>query len=109
MKEPETFDEAFEMICDELRELAVMKNKAYGSENLIALGERGIFVRVHDKFSRLKNLVWDHPERLEDAERFEATEDTWRDFSNYGILEIMRRRNWLRLPYRAALPYRGEK
>lgn len=64
------------------------KQFSYGPNNIAALGERGIFVRMWDKLQRLKNLVWDNqPNPLQD----ESIEDTWGDLGIYAFMAILER------------------
>jgi hypothetical protein len=69
-------------------ELFKKKQKSYGSNNIAALGERGIFIRIWDKVQRLKNLVYDEkPNLLND----ESIEDTWGDLGIYSFMAILER------------------
>ena len=95
LAEPKTFEEALDIVMAEQRELMLRKQHDYGPANITALGNRGVLVRVWDKVARLKNLLWDHPER---AAQNEPIEDSWRDLSNYGVLAIMNDRGWMNLP-----------
>lgn len=62
------------------------KNASYGSNNIAALGTKGIFVRIWDKVQRLRNLVWDDKKNpLAD----ESIEDTFGDLAVYSIMAVV--------------------
>lgn len=67
----------------QLYELAKKKNHDYGPENIGALGPKGCYVRIWDKVSRLKTLLWEEsdPEVLD-----EKISDTLQDLANYAII-----------------------
>jgi len=94
--EPRTFNEGLDIVLAENRALMLRKQNDYGPSNITALGNRGVFVRVWDKIARLKNLLWDHPNR---QTANESIEDSWRDLSNYGVLAILNERGWMTLPF----------
>lgn len=96
MQDPRTFNEALDLVLHENRSLMLRKQHDYGPSNITALGSRGVFVRVWDKVARLRNLLWDHPERFAANE---SIEDSWRDLSNYGVLAILNDRGWMELPF----------
>ena len=82
----------FKKICDELYKLHVRKNNDYGPNNILDLGERGVFVRLWDKINRLKQLVW---EQRTAQVKDESIDDTLRDTAIYSIIGlILRRGKW---------------
>jgi hypothetical protein len=67
-------------------ELFKRKNSSYGTDNIAALGVKGIFVRLWDKVNRLKTLVWfggHNP--LND----ETISDTFQDISVYALIALL--------------------
>jgi hypothetical protein len=91
MNYKEQFKE-FEKIQHELLNLSIRKNHDYGPENIGALGERGIYVRIWDKVARLKTLLWDNKDP---AVKDESIDDTIRDLANYAIIMlVLRRGKW---------------
>lgn len=68
------------------------KQKAYGSGNIAKFGEKGVLVRVSDKFERLKNLL---EKGGDDPETTESVLDSWLDLSNYGLIgALCRKGEW---------------
>jgi hypothetical protein len=82
----------YESIGAEISELAMRKNKDYGTQSLTDFGTRGIVIRLVDKVNRLKTLIWN-----EEAPRVETEkiEDTCKDIVNYAVYLIMMERNKL--------------
>lgn len=62
------------------------KQQDYGSKNISEFGAFGCIVRMSDKFERMKNL-YNKGKRRRAVN--ESILDTWRDFSNYGIIGFM--------------------
>lgn len=89
-----SFDEAVYMKVSEIANTLIKKRIDYGSENLKPFGELGILIRVYDKVSRLKNLLYDNPRKPKN----EAIEDTWLDIAGYAVLALMMREGTLDLP-----------
>lgn len=79
-------------IVGEVYNIFCSKNADYGPNNIAALGEEGIVVRLFDKFSRIKRLVFDK----EDTDvTNESIEDSIIDLIDYGIiLLLVRRGHW---------------
>lgn len=61
------------------------KQQDYGSKNISEFGAYGCVVRMSDKFERLKNLYKNRKKRVVN----ESIRDSFRDFSNYGIIALM--------------------
>lgn len=80
---------SYDAIFAEAKALALRKNADYGNENITSLGEEGVFVRMHDKVARLKQLVWN---RKTGEVKTESVEDTYLDLLNYAIFALMLRR-----------------
>ena len=81
-----TFEEACKGIAIEVAETLIEKHKDYGVDNILIFKEQGLVVRVWDKVSRLKNIIWN---------RTQATtlEDTWKDIAGYAIIGMMLQRD----------------
>lgn len=64
------------------------KQQDYGAGNISATGIPGVLVRMNDKLHRLTNLIskGENPQN-------EATEDSWKDFTNYGLIGLMLHRD----------------
>ena len=90
---PTSFEEACYQVGFDIQRLVIDKQKDYGQENILAFGERGLVVRLWDKVSRLKNLVWNCK-----SAKNESITDTYRDIAGYAILAIMLERGWFTLP-----------
>lgn len=93
-KSPKTFEEAVDIILNDLRSLLLKKRKDYGAKNLLTFGEKGILVRANDKLARLKHMLWDNPDKNPACE---PIDDSWKDLANYSILAMILRRGWMEL------------
>ena len=89
MKEPQTLEEAFEIICKELEEVFVRKNHDYGKGNILDTKELGIAYRVSDKLNRLKHLL-----ETGNKPSNETIEESWVDIGVYAVIAIMYKRGW---------------
>lgn len=89
MKDPQTLEESFELVCKEMLTVFIKKHKDYGKANILESGELGIAFRINDKVSRLKHLLTNnnHPEN-------ELLEDSWIDIAVYAVIGIMLLRGW---------------
>lgn len=76
----------FKEIQKECYDLSKRKNNDYGHDNISALGLKGVYVRLWDKVSRLKQLVWLAKEQ-EVAD--ESIEDTFKDIANYATIALL--------------------
>ena len=92
MKDPKSFEEACYAVGMEIERLVIDKQKDYGQENILAFGGKGITVRLWDKISRLKNLVWNS-----NSPKNESITDTYRDIAGYAIIAIMLELGWFTL------------
>ena len=72
--------ENLQNLHNECLKLAQLKNNDYGCDSLTKYGNKGIFIRVSDKFDRLKTLIWDD-EKMSVMD--EKIEDTCIDAINY--------------------------
>lgn len=89
MKEPQTLDEAIELVSEEFLQTFLKKHKDYGKGNVLSIKELGIAFRISEKGERLKNLLM----KSGDPEN-ESIEDTWTDIGVYAIIGILYRRGW---------------
>lgn len=77
-------------LCDSLKELYRTKNKDYGdsfSKIRSKYGNTAILVRLHDKLSRVEQLMLNGNQQVKD----ESIDDTLRDLANYALLELTER------------------
>ena len=77
-----------EALCEEMHNLYVVKNKAYGdsfSETYDKLGLISAVTRISDKYNRLISLAT-NPDIDDLGERLE---DTLLDLANYSLMTIM--------------------
>lgn len=94
-----TFDEQIELIAREIVDLVISKQKDYGTKNILGCPvgpEIGIVVRLHDKMSRLSNLIGNKEPKNE------SIEDTWKDIVGYALIALMVRRGVFDYPLREA-------
>ncbi|MFH7836315.1 MAG: nucleotide modification associated domain-containing protein [Candidatus Aenigmatarchaeota archaeon] len=73
------------LIFNECIDIALAKNKDYGSDNILRFGTIGLLVRLNDKISRLINLMKTKNIEVKD----EKLKDTAEDLINYSIYLIM--------------------
>ena len=85
------FKRDFEEFLESRFEQFKKKQASYGPNNIAALGEKGLFVRMWDKVQRLRNLLWlEKPNTIED----ESIEDTLGDLAVYSIMTVIFRRGY---------------
>jgi len=91
MKNPKYLDEAFELVCEELKQMFIKKHRDYGKGNILDNGELGIAFRVSDKLNRLKHLLANNiiPEN-------ESIEETWIDIGVYSVIAVLLKRSWFK-------------
>lgn len=82
-----TFDQACRNIALEVARTVIEKHKDYGPDNILVFKEQGLIVRMWDKISRLKHLVW-----KEEQPKYEALEDSFTDLAGYAIIGLMLQR-----------------
>ena len=87
---PKTWEEAAQIIANEIVQLISRKQADYGHENILAFGELGVLVRANDKMARLRNLQ--HKEGLT-----EPKSDAWKDLAGYAIIALMLESGWFTL------------
>ena len=81
-----TFEEACRTTALSIAETVIQKHKDYGVDNILIFRERGLIVRVFDKISRLKNIVWNNDDHVNVPE---SVDDTWKDMAGYAIIGLM--------------------
>lgn len=86
---PQTLDEAFEAVCQEMEIMFIKKHNDYGKGNILANKELGIAMRVSEKVERLKHLLL----TCQDPAN-ESVEETWVDIGVYAIIAVMYKRGW---------------
>jgi len=91
MSKPQDLEAAFELVCDEMLEMFIKKHKDYGKGNILDTRELGIAFRVSDKLNRLKHLLINSKNPVN-----ESIEETWVDIGVYVIIAVMLRRNWFK-------------
>ena len=95
-KEIKTFEDGVAEISKEMDAVLVKKHHDYGSKNILNTpmgAEIGILIRLHDKLSRLANLLKEGKEPNN-----ESIDDTWLDVRNYAQIAILVRRKLFELP-----------
>ena len=67
--------------------LAILEAKApvYGLDSWQSLGERSLFCEIHQKYSRVKSVIWDGVK----PDSSEALDDTLLDMANYAIMMLI--------------------
>ena len=93
LKKMKTFEEGFDLIVKDLKDLIIRKQKDYGHGNILKFGQLGVMVRVSDKFERLINL-W----KKGTTPKNETVIDTWQDIANYAIIWLMLEKKVFDLP-----------
>ena len=81
-------DKEIDHIMNQIKKLMIQKNKTYGDNNIIEMGEQGVMFRLSDKMIRLKNIVMNKVKTPED----ETLEDTYLDIAGYAIIGLMLKR-----------------
>lgn len=86
---PQTLDEAFDIVLSEVKEMFLKKHKDYGKGNILSLKELGIAFREAEKIERLKNLLMNNKEPAN-----ESIDETWVDIATYAVLAILYNKGW---------------
>ncbi len=89
MSDPQSLDESFTRVCEEMLKIFIRKNKDYGKGNILDTGELGIAFRISDKLNRIKNLLItkQRPEN-------ETMQESWLDIAVYAVIAVMYLRGW---------------
>lgn len=80
-----SFEEACRDTALRVAEIVIDKQHDYGHDNILAFKEQGLVVRLWDKISRLKNLLW----IAKEPPKNESIEDTFTDIAGYAIIGLM--------------------
>jgi hypothetical protein len=94
--EEPSFDQAVHDLASRLADMVIQKQRDYGTGNILdAPGgpEKGIVVRLWDKISRLKNLVYGGKKPQN-----ETIDDTYKDIAGYCLVALMVREGKFTLP-----------
>ncbi|MCR4329261.1 MAG: DUF1599 domain-containing protein [Candidatus Roizmanbacteria bacterium] len=91
MNKPQDLESAFEYVGTEMLEMFIKKHKDYGKGNILDTRELGIAFRVSDKLNRLKHLLINSKNPVN-----ESIEETWVDIGVYAVIAVMLRRNWFK-------------
>lgn len=87
MDQPQTLDQAFKQVEEELLQMFLTKHKDYGKGNILSVKELGIALRISEKIERIKHLLMQG-----EAPANESVEETWIDIAVYSILAVLLRR-----------------
>ena len=79
-----TFEQSCRESALQIAEIVISKQHDYGHDNILAFREQGLVVRLWDKISRLKNLIWKNAEP-----KNESIQDTFIDIGGYAIIGLM--------------------
>lgn len=85
--DPQTLDEAFAVINEELLQMFLKKHKDYGKGNILSVREMGIVFRMAEKVERLKNLLMKG-----EAPANESIDETLIDIGVYANIALLLRR-----------------
>lgn len=95
---PETFEDAVDLVLEEMRSVLIERQRKYGPENIRRHGEIGLAVRCGDKLARLDNYYFGNGKDAPD----ESIDDSWTDLGNYSAIALMVRRGLWGLPLEKA-------
>lgn len=79
-----TFEQSCRESALQIAEIVISKQHDYGHDNILAFREQGLVVRLWDKISRLKNLIWKNA-----TPKNESIQDTFIDIGGYAIIGLM--------------------
>ncbi len=109
-RECETFEQAIDSIIEECREVVLLRQTKYGSDNIALAGLPGILVRMQDKVRRAWHAcgldamvrhgdVWEASAATSRPEvNDEDGDDPYIDMVGYGLIALMVRRGIWGLP-----------
>lgn len=110
-RDPQTWDDALEVVLDEMHQIMLDRQAKYGPENIRAQGLYGVLTRgASDKQARVMGALNGHVVRgqvrldpIVDTEDDDTFEDGCIDWANYvGPIALMLKRGWWDLPRRAS-------
>jgi hypothetical protein len=85
--DPQTLDQAFKNINEELLQMFLKKHKDYGKGNILSVKELGIALRISEKIERIKHLLMQG-----ETPANESVEESWIDIAVYAAIAILLRR-----------------
>lgn len=85
--DPQTLDQAFKQIEDELLQMFLKKHKDYGKGNILSVKELGIALRISEKIERIKHLL-----AQGGSPANESIEENWIDIGVYAVIAVLLRR-----------------
>lgn len=88
---PQTLDQAYEQVLDELLKMFLKKHKDYGKGNILSIKELGISMRIAEKVERLKHLLMKE-ELGGEGPANESIYETWIDIAVYGVIGALYRK-----------------
>ena len=81
---PQTLDQAYEQVLEELLQMFIKKHHDYGKGNILSIKELGISMRIAEKVERLKHLLM--KEEMGEKPVNESIEETWIDIAVYAVI-----------------------
>jgi len=91
--QPKTFEEACNLVATQIARVVISKQHDYGHDNILGFGDKGLVVRLWDKVSRLKNLIWNG----NGVAKHEPIQDTFTDIAGYAIIGLLLEKGWFTL------------
>lgn len=87
MNNPQTLDQAFTEVNQELLDMFLKKHKDYGKGNILSVQELGIALRISEKIERIKHILMQG-----NKPNNESIEETWIDIGVYAVIAVLLRR-----------------
>lgn len=87
MTNPQTLDQAFTEVNQELLDMFLKKHKDYGKGNILSVQELGIALRISEKIERIKHILMQG-----NKPNNESIEETWIDIGVYAVIAVLLRR-----------------
>lgn len=87
MTNPQTLDQAFAEVNQELLDMFLKKHKDYGKGNILSVQELGIALRISEKIERIKHILMQG-----NKPNNESIEETWVDIGVYAVIAVLLRR-----------------
>jgi len=84
------YEQAVDTVMERVKALLFERHKKYGKANISLTGEKGVVVRLGDKWARLKHAILDNGDKNMDFDD-ETILDTWYDVIGYGVIGTMLR------------------
>jgi len=92
---PNSFEGACREEALKIADIVISKQHDYGHDNILGFGDKGIVVRLWDKISRLKNLIYNVDGS---SPKHESIQDTFIDVAGYAIIGLMLQKDTFQLP-----------